>query len=173
MRIKDTFRFKPFSHTPGVRCLLPNTRLVYQIFPSRYVVGDEVVEISPLKKFTVLQDLERDEIVISGFSLSGFKRYVIKNEASKRPLERLTLGVDKSQEWSQVIRRGQMKEILPFWYWISQKVPKSDQAIGSAPSLFTKARNAKRDEVVDCLQDLFTAGFSDQLVPEVPEVVSK
>lgn len=98
-------------------------------------------------------------------------------DSSSQPLlgqrERLFLGVDKSQEWPQVVRRSLMPEVLPYIYWLSQNVvlPKEQALQGS--SLLNNLQEAiiqhKRAEVITHFKALFTAGFSHQLVPRLED----
>lgn len=101
------------------------------------------------------------------------------NEPSKAlslpPRERLTLGIDKSQEWSQVVRRCQMQEILPYWYWLAQSVARPTECaeMVDAPSLYKNLQQAiqhkQRDEIVGHLKALFVTGFGHQLVCRVTD----
>ncbi len=94
MRITIAQRFQPFSHVPGVFCLLPGTTLRLQLFPALIKVADMssgetklLGDISlpikaPLEDFTVLQDLEKGKITLWGKSAKGFQRFHITQSAS-------------------------------------------------------------------------------------------
>lgn len=151
-------------------------------------------DFGPLDKFCVMQDLERGEIVVSGMSRKGYVRYSLyalqakrsfclafqKSPEKKEPIvvgdtlrprvtfaerERLFLGVDKAQEWSQVQRRGDMKEILPVWYWLSQSLLHLNGATESGPSLLCRAKEGSLQE----MKDLYKAAFANILVPRLED----
>jgi hypothetical protein len=90
--------------------------------------------------------------------------------------ERLFLGVDRSQEWPMVMRRLDMREILPYWHFLGQSVPQPAEQgpLGKGPSLFTELagliEEKKRAEVLAALKALFQAGFSHQLIPSLEDV---
>lgn len=86
MHIKIAERLHPFSHQPGITCLLPRTSYKLQIFPTRLVFkGAEEISIAfalsgPIRDFTVEQDLERGVIYVFGHAPSGFLRYRLSKE---------------------------------------------------------------------------------------------
>ncbi len=176
MALTSSYRYLPFSHIPGTWCLIPGSLQSCQVFPSHACIYDasntllEEVRFShegPLKQFCVQQDLEHLQVIVSGFSSAGFVRYYIKarEPSIPRDRERLFLGVDKSQEWSQVVRRSNMLEILPFWYFLAQSVAKLEDypPIGNAPSLFANMQQGS----LSSIHDLFLAGFHHMLVPRL------
>jgi hypothetical protein len=85
----SAIRFRPFSHLPGTHALLPGSFLSCQVFPARLVLFDyscpepeAITEIflegfGPLEQFTVIQDLEKGHLEVSGFCKDGFLRYQI------------------------------------------------------------------------------------------------
>lgn len=89
MRIKIAQRFRPFSHIPGTKCLLPGTCLCFEVFPALVKIWDLSIaslnafaEIplpieAPLDEFTVQQDLEKGSILIWGKSQKKFERFLI------------------------------------------------------------------------------------------------
>ena len=159
MSLVPTIRFRPFSHLPGCKWLLPGTRLVYEVYPSRAYRYDidnpEAKETilfdhqGPLEQFCVLQDLEKGKIIVSGFARTGFVRYQFAG-APLGDRERLFLGVDKSQDWQLVVRRNNLSEIVPYLFWLAQSVPTEDG-----------------DEVAMPLKELVRAAFGEHLVPRV------
>ncbi len=214
MPLSSSFRFLPFSHTPGTWCLLPGSLLSCQVFPALVCVFDYSGKIAgavrfpnlgPLKQFCVKQDLERGSVIVSGFSPSGFIRYSIQaldalswrieskkeiemeyakrsdsatyytmsppeSTISFKDRERLFLGVDKSQEWPEVVRRGNMLEILPFWHFLAQSVAKlKEYPVSAEPSLLASVQNAKANDVMSHLKDLFLAGFHHMLLPRLED----
>ena len=77
-------RFYPFSHTPGVKVLLPGTSLCLQVYPTTVscfdLEGTQKDAFSlPLEgaisDFTVVQDLEQGAILIFGKDQKGFFRF--------------------------------------------------------------------------------------------------
>ena len=225
MSLTSCIRFRPFSHEAKTVCLLPNSTFACQIFPSliRFFDYDQkspklvgtvhFQDLGPLEKFTVIQDLEKGAIFVSGESSSGFVCYcitagclevlklsreislevwfegssntvrvqkksrlalLIKMHAQEAK-ERLFLGVDRSQEWPMVVRRGDMREILPHLHYLSQSVAGSSlDPLGKGPSLFSELAQAvqekKCDQVLTALKALFQAGFSHQLLPSLEDV---
>lgn len=104
MHIDIAQRLRPFSHTPGTRCLLPGTLFVIEIFPCLIRVYD-LTEASldtkaeipinvkgPVTEFTITLDLERAWIMVEGKSTEGFFRYRIQSNGIlvvKSPVENL------------------------------------------------------------------------------------
>ena len=92
MRIKIAQRFYPFSHTPGVLCLLPGTPILLRVFPSRleiynaiswpveYVSSITLPVRGPVKNFSVQQDLEHGFVKVWGHSLEGYFCYKVMPE---------------------------------------------------------------------------------------------
>lgn len=91
MHIKITERLRPFSHTPGMYCILPGSSLRLQIFPALLVVHDLseaepqlMAEIpvpvkGPVKEFTIQLDLEKSALHVWGESDQGYFRYQIRS----------------------------------------------------------------------------------------------
>ena len=77
---------RPFSHQPGIECLLPRTCWSVQAFPTRLFLRDRqkamssaAIEIplhlhGPVREFTVLQDLEKGCVFIWGIAKEGHFR---------------------------------------------------------------------------------------------------
>lgn len=99
------------------------------------------------------------------FGVEGVKTFA--------PRERLFLGVDKSQEWPQVLRRCIMPEVLPYIYWLSQSVVLPKIATNPGISLLKNLQDAiiekKRAEVLEHFKALFIAGFGHQLMPRLED----
>lgn len=93
MRITVTERLRPFSHTPGIECVLPGSSYSVQIYPCFlrfYELSTTPPTLKfelalhfkgPLARFTVSEDLERGEIKVWGDTAEGFMRYRLVNEA--------------------------------------------------------------------------------------------
>jgi hypothetical protein len=88
MRLEIAERLHPYSHRPGVRCLIPGSTLCIKVFPARLEVVDLldpakscVVTLrgisGPVQDFTVMQDLEHSLIKVWGQSTNGYFRYLI------------------------------------------------------------------------------------------------
>jgi len=136
----------------------------------------------PVADFTVQLDLEGGFIRVWGSALSGYFRYrICPADNAKRwalvaekglegraastgkalPIERLSLGSHKAQDWELVCRRADMKEILPHWFLLGQKVLQKEL---SSPLQGTAAL-LKED--LDSLRNLFSAGFEGILSPRL------
>lgn len=87
LRFDIAERLRPFSHLPGVCCLLPGSSFRLKIFPTLLQIDDlthtnpkRIAEIplkvkGPVKDFTVQQDLERGVVNVWGEGIDGFFRY--------------------------------------------------------------------------------------------------
>jgi hypothetical protein len=197
MQIKIASRLRPFSHTPGITCLVPGTLCTVQIFPTmlRFQGKEHRLPFSgPIADFTVQQDLEKGAIHVFGRTPSGYMRYWIAAKGSNltiefeqspvsiaplrcplpfvRPhssviVERLSLGMHRSQEWEGIHRRADLSEIFQHWLRLSQMLPETEKG----PSLFLleKIWEAKRDkrEIIPAFFNLFQAHFHGILVPRL------
>ena len=159
-------RLRPFSHKPGARCLVPGTKIEVIAYPTRLVVGKKVVEhaaLAPIKNFTVVQDLERCcvEVFSDKYRLFVWPNGEVKKEKPPLvPSERLFLGSQKKLEWELVKRRCDLKEILPLWFQLGQKV----EATG-AFELLELCEKASPQKVVEAFTKLFLVDFRDMLIP--------
>jgi len=80
MTITSAFRFRPFSHVPGVQCLLPQTSLSLKIYPAKLVVANfEILFLNfgPMREFTATLDLEKNNVLVHGFVAQGYLCYHI------------------------------------------------------------------------------------------------
>lgn len=89
MRIEIAQRLHPFSHQAGTSVILPGSPFRLEVFPTKIIVSDLslvtpvfCVEVSfdlkgPMSNFTVIQDLEKGEIVVLGNAIQGYFRYKI------------------------------------------------------------------------------------------------
>ncbi len=72
--------------------------------------------------------------------------------------ERLSLGVSKDQDWDLVLRRFDLKEILPVLFGLGQKIPyRTPGPLKGAARLLAEGE----------LESLCRAGFSDILIPRL------
>jgi hypothetical protein len=152
MSIKIRERLYPFSHLPGILCLIPRSCLIVQVFPTllRFSNGIEIpLELGgPIQGFTVEQDLEKGRITVYGRAFQGYFRYWIEQEEKAVALrfdkfpflkedhliphlmeeippskERLSLGMHKAQNWELIRRRSDLKEIFPIWLRLGKLLP--------------------------------------------------
>ena len=216
MKIKCVQRFRPFSHLPGTRFILPGTTLRVQIFPTLIraedlsgpvpkVVGEfSLPLLGPVEKFTAMQDLERREISVWGETVQGFMRYRMRGEDQKRvrvdfrkfphsseklnigkpfflaqepltstenPLERLSLGNHKLQDWELIQRRGDFTEIFPLWHALGQVTPQcGGDHIGTALLLeecLALIAGEHPEKILPGFKNLWLAGFEGALSPRL------
>ena len=121
LRIRE--RFSPFTHIPGTYFHLPGSHEIARVFPTRFerYEGDVLLEVNefdyggPVSQFTATMDLERGLLFTTGRTERGFFREELYRAATPSPKERLSLGVQKKQEIEQILKRQDLKEILPFW----------------------------------------------------------
>ncbi|MEX1012586.1 MAG: hypothetical protein WD595_06670 [Waddliaceae bacterium] len=161
MKISIVNRFKPFSHTPGVKLLLPGTDQFFQVYPEKIITGDTEIPLDikgPVKNFTVEQDLEKGSIRVFGHSSTGYFEKKIANPSYQKPKERLSLGVHKAQEWDLVKKRQMMSEILPFWHFLGQVTPIKPSHREGTAALLDRS-----------LEHLFLAGFEGILSPRLQD----
>jgi hypothetical protein len=141
-------RYRPYSHLPGARCLLPGTCFVIQAFPTLIRVEgiwEQVLDLrGPVHEFTLQQDLEQGCVSIWGIAQEGPMRLKVQARAhtievtgflNRRipyqgafhqplfPLERLSLGSHRAQDWPQLLRRFDLREILPVLFHLGQWTP--------------------------------------------------
>lgn len=87
MKIELRSRLLPFSHLPGVECVVPFSEYSIQIYPallriqslrdSKKVEEIPLNVIGPVKNFVVIQNLEKGEIGVFGETNFGLLRYTI------------------------------------------------------------------------------------------------
>lgn len=187
--------FRPFSHIPGTMVLIPGSSFVLQPFPALLrafmykedglVLHTQIpFDSGPLEQFTIMQDLEKGCVAVSGKREKGFLRYEIWNAGDKvllqkptipsyiPPKTRLSFGCHKQQDWNEVCRRNDMTEILPFWFWLAQTIPQGQSELEEGTQLFTLQEAIQRREtlkIVPILIEIFLNGFSGILVPDMRE----
>jgi len=80
MLITIAARYRPFSHRPGVVCIVPGTDVSIQVFPALIKIGEAEIALNvkgPVKDFTLVQDLEKGYVTVFGKTASGYMRYKI------------------------------------------------------------------------------------------------
>lgn len=190
------FTHLPGTHVvlPGTELafkIFPAKVITYHLTTFAPVAEIALSITGPVKNFTVQLDLDRGYIEVWGNSFryriiaidGDFKIVVVKepstglfsskerllanHQKKELPIERLHLGVTKKQEWCLVHRRSDLKEILPFWYALSQQVP--FYTCENKSSLHQEFLSLlKRGNIVEIgpkLVDLYLAGFEGVLVP--------
>lgn len=152
----------------------------------------------PFEDFTIQQDLEKGYLRVWGMTAKGFMRYCLAaNGASyslrmeKSPeviksvdpveknggalnVERLSLGVNKTQDWTMIVRRRNLAEIFPFWHRLGQlTLTKDKDNVLSDKTLFEECRLAiedgTRDRLLAPFINLFLAGFEGGLSPRLQD----
>ena len=103
----------------------------------------------PLRPFTVEQDLEKAEVRLHGKGPQGYvlfkieaqekgvritskgkEEWMVPIKTKKMPLrteERLSLGMHRAQDWEMVMRRGDLREILPLFLRLAAWSPESSK----------------------------------------------
>ena len=186
MKIAIAQKLRPFSHTPGMACLIPGTCSIIEAFPTflRFHNFEYAIDVKgPVKGFTLLQDLEKNCVFIFGKPQEKFYRFrlvaseggfTLFSEKTKErhffaaPIEfyippiweRLSLGSHKAQDWDLVTRRFDLKEILPVLFGLGQKIP----LIAPQPFIGTgRLLNANH------LENFCRVAFSQILIPRLKD----
>src|ERR1700733_2465734 len=180
-------RLKPFSHHPKTLCLIPGSQYIVEAFPTliriKSFAGIIVKEVlledpGPLRQFTVMQDLERGCVTL--FS-EQYCLHVLPNldvALQKNPplpplaiKERLSLGSHKKQEWEQIKRRCDFREIFPLWLRLGSLLnlpPRKGDERG-AFSLLQSVRAAsyshQPETILPAFERLFLSCFGHLLIP--------
>ena len=169
IKIRD--RFRPFSHRPGAKCMIPKSNWGVEAYPTeiRIFREEQVIPIyleltGPVQGFTLEQDLEKEVVRLFGRAKEGYFNFEIAHEGrvitivlkrgksiayrfgDKRGVlqrhqflelsveeaslpfhtERLSLGMNKKLDWDLVIRRLDLREILPVLFFLGQKIDPCD-----------------------------------------------
>ena len=202
MTIKIATRLRPFSHSSHTITLIPKTRLAAEIFPAyvrvfdpttKKTVYEQELSFGPLDHFTVILDLEKGRIEVSGEAACGFQRYYITPNAiefqkgSKETIsfanpekiadfpqrERLSLGCHKAQDVAAIFRRGDLTEILPIWFFLAQSVAQVEDAEIANPSLFSALKDAvdakDTSHIYESLSHFFKASFTSLFFPRLTD----
>lgn len=185
MKLSISERYRPFSHTPGVLCLIPGTSYYVQVFPASLRLFDLdkklIKEIKwevegPLTDFTVFQDLEKGVVTVKSREMSYHILPSLEITNQKHPprfslsKERLFLGVTKQLEWEKIKRRGELREIFPLWFALGNPIdlPLLQKRIGIF-SLLDACESAikknRPETILEPFYTLFLAGFSGLFVP--------
>lgn len=153
----------------------------------------------PFEDFTIQQDLEKGCLRVWGMTAKGFMRYrlaasgasykltmekspELNKSVSEQPqevkgvlnLERLSLGANKSQDWTMLVRRRNLAEIFPLWHRLGQLTSAIENAsVSREKTLFEECRLAigdgARDRLLAPFINLFLAGFEGGLSPRLQD----
>ncbi len=231
MKISIAERIHPFSHRPGVQCLLPLSTWKAVVYPTRLVLQkmDDLSQVAsfdlkiegPLSEFTVEMDLEKGVLRVFGRAKHGFLRYEVSRSSEgilltfekipsavievfwleKKKIEevvekgslviplqkeafpvtvpkvRLSLGMHKAQDWDLVLRRFDLKEILPVVMRLGSMIPATsnlDRFCGTFKLLdaFQKASAAHcKLEAYEACRRWLQASFTGILVPTLTDTL--
>ncbi len=92
MQMKIAERLRPYSHTPGVYCILPGSCYQLQIFPcliriydlsqaKSSLLAELILDLEgPIQDFTVLNDLEKGWVRVWGHTTRGYIRYHLTSQ---------------------------------------------------------------------------------------------
>lgn len=180
-------RLKPFSHHPGISCLIPTTPYLVEAFPALVRIkefsGELIKEIAleiegPLKQFTLVQDLERGCVTLFSemyhFHVLPDLTISFQKNPPLPPIkieERLSLGSHKKQEWEGMRRRCDFRELLPLWFRLGSLLDLplrkgDDKGVFSLLKEVKAALYAHRPEkILPSLKKVFLAGFKQLFVP--------
>jgi hypothetical protein len=195
MKIKIAARLKPFSHTPGASCVIPGSCAVIEAFPTLLRIQDRDWKMpltGPVSGFTLQQDLEKNCVYVFGKAKEGYFRVRIEARGdgfeihsekgplksdriaaevsciSKSALERLSLGNHKAQDWDQLQRKGDLKEVLPILFFLGQKTPLiPPQPFSGTARLLSLPSD--RILLAPALEAFFKAAFKGILVPRLTD----
>lgn len=188
MTIKIAQRYRPFSHQPGSCCLIPGSCYVVEAYPAliriKDLEGQLVKEIpltiqGPLEQFTLMQDLERGCVTLFSETYSIHILPTLAISFQKNPpllptllQERLSFGSHKKQDWQEIVKRLDFKEIFPLWFRLGSLLSLPERT-GDNRGIFSllkecqAACDAHRPEyILPAFKKLFLAGFGHMLLPQ-------
>ncbi len=166
-----------FKHTtvwtkvPGTPILLPGSPEAVISYPTYYIIKNletgkeqrfELDQNGPVDDFCVRADLESGEVSIEGRTQQGFyRKFVRKKNSTTKP--RLSFGSHKALNWSQVIDRESMVEMVPLLYAASYGYPTAKE---KGPSLLKDLQGeTDRLKLFIRVQDVLRAGFEGIFSP--------
>ncbi len=190
MHIRIAERLRPFSHHPGTKVILPRSKIVLELYPTLFIVGDQKIPLEltgPVKEFTVQLDLEKGCVWVWGFYQEGYRRFCLWSESgafkiaavrggetvdhpkfSTSAFERLSLGSHKKQDWCLVKRRGDLKEIVPHWLRLAQLLPsveRHDQGVLDYLRQIPKEKTTLNENILN----LYHLGFDGIFHPRLDD----
>ncbi|OGN63109.1 MAG: hypothetical protein A3F09_02325 [Chlamydiae bacterium RIFCSPHIGHO2_12_FULL_49_11] len=157
--IKIREKITPFTHEIGSTVWVPYTDCFVRVYPAKLFVGDRGIDLpvkGPVKKFTVLLNLEQGRVEVFGEGRDGFfqlnifgenNRLVIRMVRGEKkewtlpcetilpfPKEKLLLGSLKKLEWEKVASRFDLREWYPILFLMGQMGPKAPHPLDAAPA---------------------------------------
>lgn len=184
MSIKIAERFRPFTHVPGAKFILPGTNTTIQVYPTKvFVEGKEYTLTTQgvVDKFIAILDLEQGKVIVSGVASREFFRFAIDQKGPQDvkevdshtpPLERLFLGCTKQQNFEKIYQRCDLSEVLPLWFFAGQYAPEA--SIGKGKSLLQELEKfIQSKEIVavkNKFKEIFKVSFSSLLYPEAEDI---
>ncbi|MCB1181017.1 MAG: hypothetical protein KDK55_03225 [Chlamydiia bacterium] len=179
-------KLAPFSHLAGTRVLIPGTTYCAHIFPTlvrlfnlmseklELIEEKEIPRKGPVIPFTVMQDLEKQEVQIYGREKTGnFFKERLQFVKQKRSNEILFLGRNKKQEWEKIKQRGDLSEIFPIWFRLAALLPNVDEP-SSEEGIYSLLKacqevivKKEHDKIFASFYPLFLAGFEGMMVPRL------
>ncbi|MBS0623123.1 MAG: hypothetical protein JSS62_00710 [Verrucomicrobia bacterium] len=173
-------RLRPFSHTPGIKCLIPSTCHQVQVFPTLVRLENQDIPLEakgPLHNFTVVQDLERCCVTV--FS-EAYHFHILPNlqiVESKHPhspfyqTARYSFGRHKKLQWERLRHSCDFAQLFPIWLRLGMLLTLPTCHIDSTGmfSLLAECEHeiaAHRPELIlPAFHRLFLAGFGGMMVP--------
>jgi hypothetical protein len=148
--------------------------------------------IGPVRPFTIFQDLEKGRVEVRGKADNGFFRFFLTVEerqlklislkgslepkilaaAEELPLppkERLSLGINKQQDWQMVLRRGDPTEILPFWLRLAAWTPGRPLDLNETRGTYALLERGEKTKQYALLKNAIEGCFEGMLTPRIDD----
>lgn len=192
--LKIAERLRPFSKRPGIRCLIPGSSIVVEVFPAlvRFYEGSKKTLVllkeiplsiqGPLNQFVVFQDLERGCVTVLADRKTFHLLPTMEMSNKKNPpfllghsMERLSLGAHKKQEWETLHQKRDFHTLLPLWHRLGllTKMPVNPLPETGIFSLLHSCEKTifknQPEKILPSFLPLFLAGFSDLFVPRLQD----
>lgn len=173
-------RLCPFSHTPGLRCLIPSTTHVIQCFPALIrVAGQELpLEVDgAVEQFTVVQDLERRCVTLFSRSYHVHILPTLEVVSTKHPQTlpveqpRYCFGTHRKQQWERIRAQCDLTVLFPIWMRLGgllqlPQVEIDDRGVFGLLGECTSAlANHRPEHIFPAFRKLFLAGFHELMLP--------
>ncbi len=177
-------RLRPFSHQPGIRCLLPRSGGVVRCYPTRLILPSREIYLpyeGRVEGFTVVQDLERDCVTVFHRHMTC---HILPDEQvifGKHPHSltfqgpRYDFGASKKLEMESLRKRCDVREMIPLWIRLGQgfslpAIPLDSQGCFSLLAKLQELVACKHhDALFPLLRDLFLVGFEGMMVPRAED----
>lgn len=148
--------------------------------------------MGPVRPFTIFQDLEKGRIEVRAKAEDGFFRFFIAAEEgmvkliplkgplqplvlaiagniSSPPKERLSLGINKQQDWQMVLRRGDPAEVLPFWLRLAAWTPEIPSDPNEKRGTYSLLQKGEKGKQYTLLKNAFEGCFEGLLTPRLTD----